>query len=150
MTQTSPKVLGLITKRPFIACGCCQRLSEGQGALTGILNERGGFIDDCIVTHAGESMSVHPPLTFVPAINFFTCTHCGSNVVINAGHEDKDLPHLRSVPRSVVWLRAHVLFGRVSVCSGGTRRPSSGMTSPSLQTLPTASWRCKDPRSVTA
>jgi len=51
----------------------CQNLKEGRGALTSILNERGGIIDDCIITNAGESI----------------------NMVINAGHEDKDLPHLR-------------------------------------------------------
>lgn len=50
-----------------------KNLGAGQGTLTAILNEHGGIIDDCIVTNAGESI----------------------NMVINAGHEDKDLPHLR-------------------------------------------------------
>jgi aminomethyltransferase len=52
-----------------------QELPEGQGCLTSLPNENGGLIDDCIVTNAGDHLFL----------------------VINAGHEDKDVPHMRSV-----------------------------------------------------
>lgn len=47
-------------------------LPEGTGTLSSIPNECGGLIDDCIVTNAGDYLYL----------------------VINAGHEDKDLPHM--------------------------------------------------------
>jgi len=49
-------------------------LPEGMGSLSLITNEDGGIIDDCIVTNAGDHIYM----------------------VINAGHEDKDLPHIES------------------------------------------------------
>jgi glycine cleavage system aminomethyltransferase T len=49
-----------------------QALPEMKGCLTSIPNENGGLIDDCIVTKADNHLYL----------------------VINAGHEDKDLPHL--------------------------------------------------------
>jgi aminomethyltransferase len=55
-----------------------QELEEGQGALTSLPNENGGLIDDCIITNAGDHLFL----------------------VINAGHEEKDLPHMRSVLES--------------------------------------------------
>jgi len=50
-------------------------LGEGEGSLTNITNEKGGLIDDCIITNAGDHLFL----------------------VINAGHEDKDIPHMSSV-----------------------------------------------------
>jgi len=47
-------------------------LPEGMGSLTLITNDEGGVIDDCIVTNAGDHLYM----------------------VINAGHEEKDLPHI--------------------------------------------------------
>ena len=49
-----------------------QALPEMKGCLTSIPNERGGLVDDCIITKADDFLYL----------------------VINAGHEDKDLPHL--------------------------------------------------------
>ena len=49
-------------------------MGEGEGTLSTICNEEGGIIDDCIVTNLGDKLYV----------------------VINAGHEDKDIPHMRS------------------------------------------------------
>mmetsp|Transcript_15977 Transcript_15977/g.41316 ORF Transcript_15977/g.41316 Transcript_15977/m.41316 type:complete len:377 (+) Transcript_15977:48-1178(+) len=46
-------------------------LPPSMGALSIITNENGGIIDDCIVTNRGDDLYT----------------------VINAGHEDKDLPH---------------------------------------------------------
>ena len=51
-----------------------QNLPSGSGALTFLPNESGGIIDDCIVTNAGDHLYL----------------------VINAGHEDKDIPHMRA------------------------------------------------------
>ena len=48
-------------------------LPEGMGSLTVITNEDGGVIDDCIVTNAGDHLYM----------------------VINAGHEEIDLPHMK-------------------------------------------------------
>jgi len=48
-------------------------LPEGMGSLTVITNETGGVIDDCIVTNAGDHLYM----------------------VINAGHEEVDLPHIK-------------------------------------------------------
>lgn len=50
-----------------------QNLPEGMGSLSLITNDDGGIIDDCIVTNAGDHIYM----------------------VINAGHEDKDLPHIQ-------------------------------------------------------
>jgi aminomethyltransferase len=49
-----------------------QGLPAGMGSLSLLPNSEGGVIDDCIVTNAGDHLYM----------------------VINAGHEDKDLPHL--------------------------------------------------------
>ena len=49
-----------------------QNLPAGMGTLSLLPNKDGGIIDDCIVTNAGDHLYM----------------------VINAGHEDKDLPHL--------------------------------------------------------
>lgn len=49
-------------------------LPEGMGGLTVLTNEGGGIIDDCIVTNAGDHLYM----------------------VINAGHEDKDIPHMKA------------------------------------------------------
>jgi len=51
-----------------------QKLPAGMGSLSVITNAEGGIIDDCIITNAGEHLYM----------------------VINAGHEDKDLPHMAS------------------------------------------------------
>ena len=51
-----------------------QNLPAGMGSLSLLPNKDGGVIDDCIVTNAGDHLYM----------------------VINAGHEDKDLPHLAS------------------------------------------------------
>ena len=48
-------------------------LPDGMGSLTVITNESGGVIDDCIVTNAGDHLYM----------------------VINAGHEEIDLPHIK-------------------------------------------------------
>ena len=48
-------------------------LPDGMGSLTLITNEAGGVIDDCIVTNAGDHLYM----------------------VINAGHEEIDLPHIK-------------------------------------------------------
>ncbi len=50
-----------------------QNLPAGTGSLTFLPNESGGIIDDCIVTNAGDHLYL----------------------VINAGHEEKDIPHMR-------------------------------------------------------
>jgi aminomethyltransferase len=50
-------------------------LPAGQGCLTNMPNADGGLIDDCIITNAGEHLFL----------------------VINAGHEDKDLPHMEAI-----------------------------------------------------
>lgn len=47
-------------------------LPPSMGALSILTNDQGGIIDDCIVTNRGDDLYT----------------------VINAGHEDKDLPHL--------------------------------------------------------
>eukprot|EP00941_MAST-03F_sp_MAST-3F-sp1_P003247 g3247.t1 len=52
-----------------------EELPPGQGCLTNIPNANGGLIDDCIVTNAGDHLFL----------------------VINAGHEDKDIPHMQQV-----------------------------------------------------
>jgi len=49
-----------------------QNMPEGMGSLSLITNDNGGVIDDCIVTNAGDHIYM----------------------VINAGHEDKDIPHI--------------------------------------------------------
>lgn len=48
-------------------------LPDGMGSLSVITNADGGVIDDCIITNAGDHLYM----------------------VINAGHEDKDLPHMQ-------------------------------------------------------
>jgi len=48
-------------------------LPAGTGGLTVLPNEDGGIIDDCIVTNAGDHLYM----------------------VINAGHEELDLPHIK-------------------------------------------------------
>jgi aminomethyltransferase len=50
---------------------CIEELAVGEGQLTSVTNEQGGLIDDCIVTNMGDYLYL----------------------VINAGHEEKDLPH---------------------------------------------------------
>ncbi|GAB5364806.1 hypothetical protein AAMO2058_001001900 [Amorphochlora amoebiformis] len=50
-----------------------QNMPAGMGSLSLIPNEQGGIIDDCIVTNAGDHIYM----------------------VINAGHEEIDLPHIR-------------------------------------------------------
>jgi aminomethyltransferase len=52
-----------------------EELQVGEGCLTSIPNENGGLIDDCIVTNAGDHIFL----------------------VINAGHEEKDIPHMQAV-----------------------------------------------------
>ena len=52
-----------------------KELPPGQGCLTSMPNASGGLIDDCIITNAGEHIFL----------------------VINAGHETKDLPHMEAV-----------------------------------------------------
>lgn len=58
----------------FLPAGI-KELKEGDGQLTSIPNANGGLIDDCIVTNAGDHLFL----------------------VINAGHEDKDIPHMQAV-----------------------------------------------------
>ena len=53
---------------------CIRELKEGEGRLTVLLNEQGGMIDDCIITNMGDYLSL----------------------VINAGHETTDVPHLET------------------------------------------------------
>merc|ERR1719238_2056163 len=48
-------------------------LPDGMGSLTVITNDDGGVIDDCIITNAGDHLYM----------------------VINAGHETIDLPHIK-------------------------------------------------------
>jgi len=56
-----------------LCCADLKGLPEGMGSLTLLTNEAGGVIDDCIVTNAPDHLYM----------------------VINAGHEDKDLPHIQ-------------------------------------------------------
>ncbi|KAL3915292.1 MAG: hypothetical protein SGPRY_007286, partial [Prymnesium sp.] len=56
-----------------LCCADLKALPDGMGSLTMITNEQGGVIDDCIVTNAGDHLYM----------------------VINAGHEEKDLPHIK-------------------------------------------------------
>jgi len=58
-----------------VVVGDIQDLESGMGQLSVIPNHQGGLIDDCIVTNAGEYIYL----------------------VINAGHEDKDLPHMEAI-----------------------------------------------------
>jgi aminomethyltransferase len=58
----------------FLPAGVAE-LAEGQGCLTNIPNAKGGLVDDCIITNAGDHLFL----------------------VINAGHEEKDLPHMKRV-----------------------------------------------------
>uniref|UniRef100_A0A7S3RPT8 aminomethyltransferase n=1 Tax=Emiliania huxleyi TaxID=2903 RepID=A0A7S3RPT8_EMIHU len=51
-----------------------QALPDGSGTLSLLTNEAGGIIDDMIITNAGDHLYM----------------------VINAGHEDKDLPHMEA------------------------------------------------------
>jgi len=55
-------------------------LPDGTGGLSLITNEGGGVIDDCIITNAGDHLYM----------------------VINAGHEDKDLPHMEKYLKEFV------------------------------------------------
>jgi aminomethyltransferase len=60
---------------PFMESLCVADLAalpSGMGTLSVLTNASGGIIDDMIVTNAGEHLYM----------------------VINAGHEDKDLPHM--------------------------------------------------------
>ena len=57
-----------------VLVGDIQDLPEGMGQLSLITNEQGGIIDDCICTNAGDHLYV----------------------VINAGHETIDLPHIQA------------------------------------------------------
>ena len=50
-----------------------QGLPDGMGSLSVITNTDGGVIDDCIITNAGDHLYM----------------------VINAGHEEIDLPHIK-------------------------------------------------------
>eukprot|EP00501_MAST-03F_sp_TOSAG23-6_P001243 GSMAST32.ASY1.ANO1.1289.1 assembled CDS len=50
-------------------------LADGHGCLTNIPNSEGGLIDDCIITNAGDHLFL----------------------VINAGHEEKDVPHMHKI-----------------------------------------------------
>ncbi len=51
---------------------CIRELGVGDGVLTNIPNNEGGLVDDCIITNMGDYLYL----------------------VINAGHECKDLPHM--------------------------------------------------------
>jgi aminomethyltransferase len=55
-------------------------LPPSMGTLSVLTNEAGGIIDDCIVTNRGDDIYT----------------------VINAGHEDKDLPHLEKHMKAFV------------------------------------------------
>jgi aminomethyltransferase len=55
-------------------------LPDGMGALAVLTNAEGGIIDDCIVTNGPDYLYM----------------------VINAGHEDKDLPHIKGRLESFV------------------------------------------------
>jgi len=56
-----------------LCCADIKALPEGMGSLTVLTNEEGGVIDDCIITNAGDHLYM----------------------VINAGHEEIDLPHIK-------------------------------------------------------
>jgi len=56
-----------------LCCADIKALPTGMGSLTMLTNEEGGVIDDCIVTNADDHLYM----------------------VINAGHEEKDLPHIQ-------------------------------------------------------
>eukprot|EP00962_Isochrysis_galbana_P055181 scaffold26898_cov107-Isochrysis_galbana.AAC.1 len=66
-------------------------LPPGMGTLSVLTNAGGGIIDDMIVTNAGEHLYM----------------------VINAGHEDKDLPHMEE------HLKKFVAGGKVSTLFWG-------------------------------
>jgi len=55
--------------------GDIQELPENMGTLSSIPNAQGGLIDDCICTNGGDHIYL----------------------VINAGHEDKDIPHIQAL-----------------------------------------------------
>uniref|UniRef100_A0A6T9MJR7 Aminomethyltransferase n=1 Tax=Haptolina ericina TaxID=156174 RepID=A0A6T9MJR7_9EUKA len=55
-----------------LCCADIKALPDGMGSLSMLTNEEGGVIDDMIVTNAGDHLYM----------------------VINAGHEEKDLPHI--------------------------------------------------------
>lgn len=58
-----------------VVVGDIQELPANMGTLSLITNDKGGLIDDCIVTNAGDHIYM----------------------VINAGHESKDLPHMEAI-----------------------------------------------------
>lgn len=65
-------------------------LPSMMGCLTSIPNENGGLIDDCIITNAGDHLYL----------------------VINAGHEDKDLPHMQKYAAEFGDVQIEPLTGR--------------------------------------
>ena len=67
-------------------------LKDGFGSLTVIPNEEGGIIDDCIVTNAGDHLYM----------------------VINAGHEEIDLPHIKKYMDEFVAAGGDVSFETLS------------------------------------
>jgi len=64
-----------------LCCADLTTLPAGMGSLTMITNEQGGIIDDCIITNASDHLYM----------------------VINAGHEDKDLPHIKKYMTEFVY-----------------------------------------------
>lgn len=58
-----------------VVVGDIKELPANMGTLSLITNEKGGLVDDCIVTNAGDFIYL----------------------VINAGHENKDLPHMDKI-----------------------------------------------------
>lgn len=58
-----------------VVVGDIKDLSASAGTLSLITNSKGGLVDDCIVTNAGDHIYL----------------------VINAGHENKDIPHIERI-----------------------------------------------------
>jgi len=58
-----------------VVVGDIRDLPANMGTLSLITNDKGGLVDDCIVTNAGDYIYL----------------------VINAGHEEKDLPHMEAI-----------------------------------------------------
>merc|ERR1712086_596938 len=69
--------------------GDIQELPENMGTLSSIPNAQGGLIDDCICTNAGDHIYL----------------------VINAGHEDKDIPHIQALLDA---FDADVILGQIA------------------------------------
>lgn len=98
-------------------------LPVGMGALSSLPNENGGLIDDLIVTNAGDHLYM----------------------VINAGHEDKDLPHMKKYVEHYPGARIEALEGRGILALQG---PSSAAALEALCDVDMPKWQFMTGRNI--